>query len=875
MTWWILSFFVYALLSRFIMRSPTVVWRLLFAAPFAITFIEAISSFLNRQWPENRDGLSDFFACIVMGIGMCVSIYAGAYFSKDDAKRFFPLLFFFTGSMLGVLWVDNIFVFFTFWEATALCSFLLIAFHYEDSDTRKSARQALIVNAAGGLSLLTAFLILNQMTGSTSLDEIIRSQNVKIHESPLLISLIVFAAITKSAQFPFHFWLPNAMKAPTPASCYLHSATMVKLGVFLLARFSPLFQETTLWIVLLVTLGGITSLGALFISLLKTDLKQMFAWTTVSALGSIFILLGIPHEYSWKSFVSYIFAHSCYKASLFLCVGNIDKQIGTRSLYSINNLTQRMPLTSTAMILSLGSMIGLPFTLGFLGKEYLLTSVLHLKGENTLLLIVLVCTGALSIVVAYRLLKLIFKKDARPNRSLREARFSMWAPALALAMAGWISNFFLSDINEYFLKPIVSSILLKRTDLELQAWTGFNMGLVLSICTFLLGGVLSYFLVRRLGHIEIWLRFDQQRKEKNEVLPVLASWFTEVFQNGRLSNYLYWLLLPIGIWTFWMALMQQSLPILETPDISSGPELLAVTLLVAGLVPLLKSSRPLLQVMGLGLVGYGVGLIFILADAPDLAMTQMAVETVSLLVLILCLNPLKSEPLLLPGTYQILRGVFTVLSFFSMLWLIPILEKGKVPSRITPYFVENAPTLGKGTNVVNVILVDFRALDTMGEITVLSIVALGASLLFEKRRKKENPFSHSPIIDTATKIFLVIFSTLSLYLLFRGHNNPGGGFVGGLILAIALIFHALVFGELSTRKFLLGSSQHWMIAGLGLCFISGIVPVLLKDLPPLTSLWLPGPFPLGLPVVFDIGVYCVIVGVMTTVFFAFNGRTLR
>ncbi|WP_373999561.1 hydrogen gas-evolving membrane-bound hydrogenase subunit E [Bdellovibrio bacteriovorus] len=875
MTWWILSFFVYALLARFIMRLPTVVWRALFAAPFVITFIEAISSFLNRQWPEHRDGLCDFFACIVMGIGLCVSTYAGAYFSKDDAKRFFPLLFFFTGSMLGILWVDNIFVFFTFWEATAVCSFLLIAFHYEDSDTRKSARQALIVNAAGGLALLTALLILNQMTGSTSLEEIIRSQDKRIENSSLLISLIVFAAITKSAQFPFHFWLPNAMKAPTPASCFLHSATMVKLGVFLLARFSPLFQETTLWIVLLVTIGGITSLGALFISLLKTDLKQMFAWTTVSALGSIFILLGIPHEYSWKSFVSYIFAHSCYKASLFLCVGNIDKQIGTRSLYSINNLTQRMPLTSLAMILSLGSMIGLPFTLGFLGKEYLLTSALQLKGENTVLLVVLVCTGALSIVVAYRLLKLIFKKDARPNRSLREARFSMWAPALALAMAGWISNFFLSDINEYFLKPIVSSILLKRTDLELQAWTGFNMGLVLSICSFLLGGVLSYFLIRRLSHIEIWLRFDQQRKEKNEILPVLASWFTGVFQNGKLSNYIFWLLLPIGIWTFWMALMQESLPVLKAPHISSGPELLAVTLLLAGLLPLLKSSRPLLQIMGLGLVGYGVGLLFILADAPDLAMTQMSVETVSLLVLILCLKPLQGKTLRLPEAYQLVRIVFTVLSFFSMLWLIPILENGKVPSLISPYFVENAPTLGKGTNVVNVILVDFRALDTMGEITVLSIVALGTSFLFQRHRKKENPFSPSPIIEVATKFFMLIFSVLSLYLLLRGHNNPGGGFVGGLILAIALIFHALVFGEQSTNRFLRGPSHNWIFAGLGLCFFSGLLPVLTKFLPPFTSLWLPGPITLGLPVLFDIGVYCVIVGVMTTVSFALNGRTLR
>lgn len=875
MTWWIFSFFIFALLARAIMRLPTLVWRTLFAAPFVVTFIEAISSFLNRQWPENRDGLSDFFAFIVMGIGLCVSTYAGAYFSKEDAKRFFPLFFFFTGSMLGILWVDNIFAFFTFWEATTFCSFLLIAFYYEDSDTRKSARQALIVNASGGLSLLTALLILNQMTGSTSLDEIIRSQDQNIQNNVLLICLIIFAAITKSAQFPFHFWLPNAMKAPTPASCFLHSATMVKLGAFLLARFSPLFQDTAIWIVLLVTIGGITSLGALFVSLLKTDLKQLFAWTTVSALGSIFILLGIPHEYSWKSFVSYIFAHSCYKASLFLCVGNIDKQIGTRSLYSIHNLTQRMPFTSLAMVLSLGSMIGLPFTLGFMGKEYLLTSALLLKGENSLLLVVLVCTGAMSIVVAYRLLKLILKKDARPNRSLREPPLSMLAPAVLLAIAGWASNFFLSDINEYFLKPIVSSILLKKSDLELQAWTGFNMGLVLTICSFLLGGLLSYFLIRRLSHIEIWLRFDQQRKEKNEVLPVLASWFTGIFQNGRLSNYILWLLIPIGAWSFWMVFLQRQSFIFKPLAFSSGPELLAATFLIGGLVPLLKSSEPLLQVMGLGLVGYGVGLIFLLAEAPDLAMTQISVESVSLLVLILCLKPLKSKTVQLPDSYKFLRTVFTLLSFFSMLTLLQILESGKVPSLVSPFYIENAPTLGKGLNTVNVILVDFRALDTFGEITVLSIVALGTSFLFHRSRKKEHPFFPSPITEVATNIFLLIFSAVSVYLLLRGHNNPGGGFVGGLILAIAFIFHALVFGEQSTKKFLGGSTHRLILAGLGLCFVSGIIPVLSHLQPPLTSLWLPGSFAIGLPVVFDIGVYLVIVGVMTTVSFALNGRTLR
>ncbi|WP_413586065.1 hydrogen gas-evolving membrane-bound hydrogenase subunit E [Bdellovibrio sp. HCB274] len=875
MTWWIAAFFIIAFLAPFAVRLPNLIWKVLFAVPFAITFSEALTPFIYKSWISPHNGLSNFFICIVMGIGFFVSIYAGAYFSKADAKKFFPLLFLFAGSMLGILWTDNIYAVFTFWEATGLCSFLLIALHFKDPETRSSARQALLINSAGGLALLCALLFLSQNAQTTSLSAIIASPNAVGSDRILLTLLLVFAAITKSAQFPFHFWLPGAMKAPTPASCYLHSATLVKLGAFLLVRFSPLFEGTTLWTVLLCSIGSITALGALFMSLLRTDLKQLFAWTTVSALGSIFVLVGIPYEYSWKAFFSYVLAHSCYKASLFMCVGNIDKQIGTRNIYNITNLIRRMPMTSTAMILSLGSMIGFPFSLGFLGKEYLLGSALLLKGPGTLLIMVLVGSGALSIVVAYRLLKLITRRDPRHHSEiLREAKPAMWLPALCLAATGWILNFFLDEINEYFLSPIVSSILLKGVELQLKVWTGFNAGLLLSITTFVLGGILSIVFYKYLVHLELWVRFDKEAQEKKFLFAKVSKQITNYLQNGRLTFYMIWIVVGIFAWGIAGTFAMNGLaPGVIWADSSWTPEqILAIALVLSGLYPLLKSTNNLIQIMGLGLVGYGIGLQFLIADAPDLAMTQLAVETVSILIFAYCLKYVRSPSIPLPTGFQMGRALITAVSFFFVLVLVSLLESGRVPSHISPFLTENAPTLGRGLNIVNVTLVDFRALDTFGEITVLTIAALGTYFLFLRVRKTPERFYHSVIVDRATQIFIVLFSLTSLYILFRGHNAPGGGFVGGLIYGIAVGFYALVFGEEKAMKFLSGSTVRWLYVGLTLCLISGLLSTTLNGSPPFTSFWLAALPSIGTPLLFDVGVYLVIVGVITTIAFSLNGR---
>ncbi|KYG65944.1 NADH dehydrogenase [Bdellovibrio bacteriovorus] len=850
-------------------RLPPVVWRPLFLVPYALAFIESFKPFIEQSWEFPRDALSDFFACIVMGVGFCVSLYAGSYFSKEDARKFYPLLFFFTGSMLGVLWADHVFALFTFWEATSLCSFLLIAFKYQDLDVRMKARQALIVNTAGGLSLLTALLIMADRVGSYSLSVILQQADLFSVDNTFLILLVAFAAMTKSAQFPLHFWLPNAMKAPTPASCYLHSATMVKLGVFLLARFSPLFEGETLWVTTLCVVGAITLIWGLFVSLVKTDLKLLFAWTTVSSLGALFILIGLPFSYSWKSFFSYLFAHSCYKASLFLCVGNIDKQIGTRDIYSITDLIRRMPITSAAIVLSLGSMIGLPFSLGFLGKEYLLQSALLLKGPGSLLIAVLVCSSALSIVVAYRLLKLMFKRDRRPGKVLREAPVAMWLPALFLSLVGWVVSFFLGPLNEYVLIPVVSSILLQEMDLKLQMWTGFNAGIGLSIISAALGVLLSWAVARHLTRVEMWLRFDRSVKNRIDLVYKFASRLTSSLQNGRLSVYMLWLLLPVFAVSFYFLFQLQ---IDSWRWTGSWIEIFPMLMIFCGLVPLVKSSSNFTQVMGLGIVGYAVGLIFLNAAATDLAMTQIAVETVALLVFILVLDLLRQQPLVLSRGYQWGRGLVSVISFFAVLGIGSLIHNGKVPSQITPFFMEKAPTVGRGENVVNVILVDFRALDTMGEITVLGIVALGAYFLFLNQKKVPMRLRESIIIKKAMAIFLPLFVLVSLYVLYRGHNQPGGGFVGGLIFAIALAFYALIHGAKSAERILVIKPIYWIGAGIFLALLAGLYPLAYSN-PYFTAQWW-GEGGLGTPLIFDIGVFVTVVGVVSQLSFSLKGRRL-
>lgn len=875
-----------ALISRFLFYLPSPIWRVLTILPYLGSFIESSKQFSNQiqltaSLPQ-RDGLTDFFASLVTFIGIWVCIYAGEYFKQDERKRFFPLLYAFSGCMLGVLWSDNIFVFYSFWEATALCSFLLIGFRYHDLEAGKGAKQAFIVNIAGGLCLLLALLILNQNTGSTSLSEILKSKDQLTENVPILMSMIILAAMIKSAQFPFHFWLPKAMTAPTPVSCYLHSATMVKLGLFLLTRMSPLFSDSVPWILILVLFGTVTLIWGIVVSLTKSDLKQLFAWTTVSSLGGMCILVGLHVPYSWRAFVSYVLAHSLFKSSLFLCVGNIDKQLGGRSVDHIRGLLHRMPLTSLAMLMGLGSMMGLPLSLGFLGKEYLFKSALQLRGPGSFLIVALLGASILSFVVAYRLILLIFKKRS-DIQDLREVGFSMWLPPLLLASAGWMVGFFLNGMNKYLISPIVTSIVGQPVEEQsLEMWSGLSVPLLFSTITFVVGLYLTLKHQHLLMHFSLWMN---RKIKTSQRIGLLGSFFKKVIdklQDGRLSHYISWgfgtstIFVTLVISTYSMEDISKTV-YAETVKIFqklNELQLVSFLLLFSGLLILVRKVPSLMSIIGLGVVGFGVSLMFLSFGATDLAMTQMAVEVLSILILSLSMVFLRSNPGGFSTPFSILRCLVTGAVFVGSIFLCLILDDVRQPSLLSDFFKNQAFPLGKGSNVVNVILVDFRALDTFGEITVLGIVSLGIHSLFFGKKRLHLTLQKSPLLDTSVKVFIPTFNIISLLLLIRGHNAPGGGFAAGLLLAISHSFYSLVHGETWARTRLYLKPESWIVTGLFVSFFAGSVGFLTgKSF--LTPYWLPSPLDwLGTPQLFDLGVYLLVLGMGNSLFYSFFRRAI-
>ncbi|AHZ84820.1 NAD(P)H-quinone oxidoreductase subunit 2, chloroplastic [Bdellovibrio bacteriovorus] len=867
--YWVIFFFLLALTASLCLRLPAVIWRVIFLLPYLGAFGESLKPFIEQSWPFPRDGLTDFFACIVSGIGACVCVYAGTYFKTVERRRFFPLFFAFTGCMLGVLWADNIFVFYGFWEATGLCSFLLIGFKFADPDVRKGAKQALVLNIAGGLCLLLALLMLSQASGSNSLLDILYGRTEYQH-SQLTMLMIMIAAMIKSAQFPFHFWLPGAMVAPTPASCYLHSATMVKLGVFLLARFSPLFDQNLDWLMTLGLVGAATLIWGMIVSLTKTDLKQLFAWTTVSSLGGMCMLVGLHEAYSWKAFFSYILAHSLYKASLFMCVGNIDKQMGGRSLDHVSGLYRRMPLTSLALLMALGSMMGLPFSMGFLSKEYLFKSALALKFPGSFLVLALLGASIMSIVVGYRLIVVIFARQ-EDRQVLREVPTTMWGPPLLLASCGWMAGFFLADINKYFLNPVVSSIVLRNVELNLEMWTGVNLALILSLISLGLGTFLAARYAGVVTKAAVWLKGLYKPSPRVGYMGTLAKKIMDRLQSGRLSFYILWMLMVPCLILPWVLPLQEYVPSLKTDELILF-QMIPFVLVTLGLLPMLLSVKPLLKVVGLGVVGIGISLFYLSVGAADLAMTQMAVETLSVVVLTLSLVFLRPNPSGFSVVYRSVRGIVTTGAFVGALLLCGVMADGKLSSRVADYYRENAHPLGKGLNVVNVILVDFRAMDTFGEITVLGIVAMGVQFMLLRRRRLNLTLRPSTILHTSVRVMAPLFTLISLILLLRGHNAPGGGFIAGLVLAISFTFYGLVFGEQWARRVLVLKPLSWVCTGLVVAFVAGWVPVLLGK-PFLTAVWLPGSLAfLGTPLLFDVGVYLLVLGMGTSLFFAFLRR---
>jgi multicomponent K+:H+ antiporter subunit A len=843
---------------------------------------------LGLNFTFRLDGLALLFGWLITGIGLLVILYARYYLAeRDDLGRFYALLLLFMGAMLGVVLADNLLLLLLFWELTSLSSFLLIGYWHSRADARQGARMALTVTAAGGLALLAGFLLLGHIAGSFELSAVLAAgETVKNHPGyPVMLVLILLGAFTKSAQFPFHFWLPHAMAAPTPVSAYLHSATMVKAGVFLLARLFPVLAGTDLWFYLVGGTGLLTLLFAAYAALFQHDLKGLLAYSTISHLGLITLLLGLGTPLTAVAGVFHIINHAVFKASLFMAAGIIDHETGCRDMRQLNGLFKYMPWTATLAMIAAAAMAGVPLLNGFLSKEMFFAQTVQqaaTSGEaHWLLPLLATVAGIFSVAYSARFIHDVFFNGEPINlpRLPHEPPPYLRAPVEILVaiclLVGIAPVYTVGPLLAIAATSVVGEPL---PPYSLAIWHGFNLPLLMSGLA-LTGGAVMYWQRRwlfRLG--ERYPPLDGKKLFDRGLNTgiVAARRLTEGLENGSLQRYLALLIgaaLVAGVAGVWQGgQLTGDQPIQPVDPLS----LLAVLLLAltAGLTVLWQRQR-LTAIVMLGGVGLMVVLAFIRFSAPDLALTQLTVEVVTTVLLLLALRYLPPDARLESTSGRrwrnaglaILAGIGVAALTWGVLTRLPQPE-------LAEYLLATSLPGGGGANVVNVILVDFRGFDTLGEVTVLVIAALGMTALLTGGLPAPTTLSLPGasleerwplLLRVGVRPLLALMLLLAAYIFLRGHNLPGGGFIAGLLTVLALATQYLAgdFRWITTRLNL--DDQRLMGSGLTLIGFTGLVSALF-GYPFLTSAFahvhLPmvGDFEIASVMAFDLGVYLVVVG---------------
>ncbi len=688
------------------------------------------------------DGLALLFLLLITGIGSMVFFYTSTYL-KNHPKlvRFYAYLSMFMGSMIGLVLSDNIITLFIFWELTSISSFFLIGFNNSQAESRKSAFTALAVTGLGGLALLAFGVYASLLTGTSSIHEMIAHQEIFSGEfsGAVLIGLLCVAAFTKSAQFPFHFWLPGAMKAPTPVSTYLHSATMVKAGIYLLLRFTPHFELNTLWTPLLVSFGGITMLYAAFHALFRTDLKGVLAYSTISALGVAVFLIGIGSTEALTAVLVFIVVHALYKAALFLITGIIESQTKTRDLTKLSGLRKIMWPTAIAGFVAALSSAGIPPTIGFVGKDL----IYEATSLSVWLTIAAVLTNILLVYAGFAAgVKPFSGKISGEFSDLQAPSRVLWVPVLILSGLSLLFGLFPSLLGD----SLIHSSLLSVGEIgmpHLKLWHGFNVVLLLSAIT-IVGGLAIYFIWKASLSKETWIsRFDLLSPiniftKVAETFEKLSYIWTKTAQNGHLRNYVMIIILALIV-ALGFHIFEGKISYLSNFNLSalSWNEITIVTIMFLAILFTVFSGSRLTAIVGLGVVGYSMCFIFVFFSAPDLAMTQFTIDTLTVILFVLVLYRLPPY-LRFSDTKVRLRDGFVALVLGGFITLIALEVMGENSVRsASQFYGENSYLLAKGKNVVNVILVDFRGLDTLIEIIVLSIAAIGVFGLLKLRLKSD------------------------------------------------------------------------------------------------------------------------------------------
>jgi multicomponent Na+:H+ antiporter subunit A len=696
---------------------------------------------LGIQLTFRLDGLSLLFALLITGIGTLVFAYTSNYLKGNEhLDRFYGYLSVFMAAMLGLVLSDNLISLFVFWELTSISSFFLIGFKNSSATSRKSALRALTVTGLGGLFLLAGALTFGTIADTYSFQEILNG-SIDFTQHPLYSLLLLFifgAAFTKSAQFPFHFWLPGAMEAPTPVSTYLHSATMVKAGIYLLLRFSPVLGQHEYWQLTLITIGGITMIYAAFHTLFRTDLKGILAYSTIAALGILVFLIGIGTELALTAALTFIVVHALYKATLFLVTGTIDHEAKTRDVTQLAGLRKVLLPVAIAGFLAAFSNAGIPPFSGFIGKDLIYEAGLH-SFQPVLLIVVAVITNILLAYAGYLVgIKPFIGKLPEKFEKIHLPSPLLWFPPLLLAVLGLLFGIFPKLLNA-LVTPALQETFISANLVQLKLWHGFNLVLLLSLVTIISGLLLFYFLKPNNDSTKFIAKFHTISPlgifEKTGVLSTkVSSLWTNFFQNGFLRNYVLTIILVISFLIGYNLLFNAKFQwdfstILSVTNYEIG--ILSV-MLVAILFTVFTSSR-LTAVASLGVVGYAICLLFVFYSAPDLAMTQFTIDTLTVILFVLVLYRLPKYLTLSNNKIRIRDGVVALL--FGSLITILSLEVIQQPmnNETGKFYAENAYLLAKGKNVVNVVLVDFRGIDTLVEITVLVIAAIGVFGLLKLR----------------------------------------------------------------------------------------------------------------------------------------------
>lgn len=882
------------------------------------------SAHLNIDF--RMDSLAALFSLIVLGVGALVLLYCWGYFDSNAGRlsAFGAELVAFAMAMFGLVISDNILLMYVFWEITSILSFLLVGYYGERASSRRSAGQALMVTTLGGLAMLVGIILMGTQTGVWRFSEIpaYSSSWADVPYISAAAALILAGALSKSAIAPTHFWLPGAMAAPTPVSAYLHSAAMVKAGIYLVARLSPDLNVVGSWYLIIIPLGMLTMLMGGWMALRQKDLKLILAYGTVSQLGFIISVVGIGTREALLAGLALTVAHSLFKATLFMTVGAIDHTTGTRDIRKLSGLWRKQPILFAVAAVSAASMAGIPPLFGFIAKETALDTVLNeqmlhgMPGRLMLAGIVLgsIFTMAYSCYFLYEAFATKHSKFPEANgvspavEAMHPVKFKLWIAPVILAILTVAFGVFPKPVSEAIVTHLDNvTPSLDDAHTKLALWHGLNLPLLLSVVI-----IIS-------GFIIFWERDTVERLRPNtaafgsadtaydailDALRVLSHRLTASTQRGSLT-------LNVGVIFFVLTIVplialitgEQSDVRMELWD-SPVQGFIAAIIIVVAIVATTMDNR-LSALILVGVTGYGIAVIFALHGAPDLALTQVLVETIVMVVFMLVLRKMPTEVAWKAEPKQSrVRAWLAGATGLSVVIVTIFAMNARTTEPISVYMQDLAYEIGHGANTVNVLLVDLRGFDTFGEISVLVIAATGiASLVYRNRsfRKDsrrptlattgrrwlaaavdtERAQNRSLMVDVATRILFPAMIMLSVYFFFAGHNAPGGGFAGGLVASLAFSLRYLAGGREELEEALPIDAGRILGTGLFVSATAVLWPMVLLGEPPLTShIWdltlpLIGEIHIASALLFDLGVYLIVIGLTMHILNSLGGQLDR